>query len=125
MGPRAGTCGASTTTCTAHPSTSIAGSARPSCPSDSELGPRLHTSLFMPPETALLAKFTERDWVDARAELAAAQQAVAGSPAGIARQAPFDRALASERRGTGIIHERLCPNLDVECVRGALHWAFV
>jgi 3-deoxy-D-manno-octulosonate 8-phosphate phosphatase KdsC-like HAD superfamily phosphatase len=70
----------------------------------------------MPPETALLTTFTERDWVDAQAELVAAQQAVAAAPAGIARQAPFDRALASERRCTEIIHDWLACSLDMDRV---------
>jgi hypothetical protein len=70
----------------------------------------------MPPKTALLTTFTERDWVESQAELAAAQQAVAAAPAGIARQAPFDRALASERRCTEIIHDWLARSLDMDRV---------
>src|SRR4029077_1587228 len=71
---------------------------------------------FMPPKTAPVTTFTERDWVEAQAELAAAQRAVAASPAGIARQAPFDRALGSERRCTEIIHDWLSRNLEMDRV---------
>src|SRR6266550_8775610 len=70
----------------------------------------------MPPEIALQTTFTEQDWVGAHAELAAAQKAVAAAPAGIARQAPFDRALASERRCTEIIHDWLACSFDMDRV---------
>src|SRR5436853_5263063 len=70
----------------------------------------------MPPKTPLLTTFTERDWVEAQAELAASQLAVAAAPAGIARQAPFDRALASERRCTEIIHDWLAHSFEMDRV---------
>src|SRR5207249_6636082 len=95
---------------------SIGGSARQRYPSASGLGPRSIISPLMPPENALATTFTERDWAEAHAELAAAQQAVAAAPAGIARQAPFDRALASERRCTEIIHDWLAGSLEMDRV---------
>src|ERR1700736_5720560 len=101
---------------TAHPFTSIGASAPPRSRSDSELGLRSRTSPFMPPEATLLTTFSEGDWVQAQADLAAAQKAVAAAPARIARQAPLDRALASERRCTEIIHHWLARSLDMDRV---------
>jgi hypothetical protein len=70
----------------------------------------------MPPETAQLTTLTEQDWVGAQTELAAARHALATAPAGIARQAPFDRALVAERRCTEIVHEWLARSFKLDRV---------
>jgi haloacid dehalogenase-like hydrolase len=48
-----------------------------------------------------------RGWIMAGEELASARQALLASPEGIARQVPYDRLLAAQRRCTGLIHEKL------------------
>jgi hypothetical protein len=70
----------------------------------------------MPPEAAQLAALTEQDWVTAQTELTAARHGLAIAPAGIARQMPFDRALAAERRCTEIIHDWLARSLELDRV---------
>ena len=70
----------------------------------------------MPPETAVLTAFGEQDWVEAQTELADARHALAAAPAGIARQAPFDRSLDAGRRCTEIIHGWLADKLEFDRV---------
>jgi hypothetical protein len=55
-------------------------------------------------------------WVEARSELEAARVALAHSPAGIARQAPFDRTLAAGRACTELVHEWLAKSFAIERV---------
>lgn len=70
----------------------------------------------MPPKTALLTAFTAQDWAAAQTELADARHALTIAPAGIARQAPFDRSLAAARRCTEVIHGWLADALDLDRV---------
>jgi haloacid dehalogenase-like hydrolase len=49
----------------------------------------------------------ETEWAQAQAGLDAARQELARAPAGIARQAPFDRAVSAGHRCTEVIHEWL------------------
>jgi len=70
----------------------------------------------MPPEAAVLTTFSQQEWVEAQTELTEARQALAAAPAGIARQAPFDRGLEAGRRCTEIIHGWLADKLDFDRV---------
>lgn len=70
----------------------------------------------MPPETAQLTEISGQTWAHARTELESARRALAAAPLGIARQAPFDRTLAAERRCTEIVHEWLARNLELDRV---------
>jgi 3-deoxy-D-manno-octulosonate 8-phosphate phosphatase KdsC-like HAD superfamily phosphatase len=68
------------------------------------------------PEAAMVATLAEKDWVAAQRELADARQELSTAPAGIARQAPFDRYLSAGRRCTEIIHGWLADKLELERV---------
>jgi hypothetical protein len=52
-------------------------------------------------------------WDAAQQELAAARQALATAPAGIARQLPYSRQLAAERRCTRLVHGWFATALDL------------
>jgi len=70
----------------------------------------------MPPETAQVTTFTEQDWLSAESELADARHALATAPAGIARQAPYDRSITASRRCTEVIHGWLAERLELDRV---------
>ena len=57
-----------------------------------------------------------RDWAEAQAELRAARRALAVAPAGLARQAPFDRVVAAGQRCTEVIHEWLAFGFELDRV---------
>lgn len=52
-------------------------------------------------------------WLRAESELRDARQALRSAPVGIARQVPFDRALAASRRCTEVIHGWLAESLEI------------
>jgi 3-deoxy-D-manno-octulosonate 8-phosphate phosphatase KdsC-like HAD superfamily phosphatase len=58
----------------------------------------------------------ELDWMAAQAELDASRLELSRAPAGIARQAPFDRTLAAGRRCTEIVHEWLARSFELDRV---------
>src|SRR5438876_6131744 len=57
-----------------------------------------------------------RDWIEAQAELGAARRTLAAAPAGIARQAPFDRVVTAGQRCTEVIHEWLASSFELDRV---------
>src|ERR1700730_13187009 len=58
----------------------------------------------------------ESDWAQAQAGLGAAQHDLACSPAGIARQAPFDRAVSAGQSCTEVIHQWLAETFKLDRV---------
>lgn len=55
-------------------------------------------------------------WRTAQAELAGARLALAGAPAGMSRQAPYDRLLAAEQLCTTLVHTWLARAFELEIV---------
>jgi hypothetical protein len=61
-------------------------------------------------------EITDQDWFAAQAELATARRSLAEAPSGIARQTPFDRTLAAERRCTELVHGWLARAVELDRV---------
>ena len=69
------------------------------------------------PAEAVLATASRDTWNAAQAELAKACKALQDAPAGVARQVPFERVLAAERRCTGLVHGWFAEFLQLEPVK--------